>query len=101
MVFEAAAQAVRESNPQLSETWIRIEISVPPKLVGGVVADLERRRAKILGTDTKGRMQTCIARGPLSHFLNYSTDIRSLTGGQAVFTLEPCGIDLSLLREKR
>ena len=57
--------------------------------VGAVQADLNSRRAMILHTEIRGRIQTIEAQVPLSNMFGYATAVRGLTQGRANYTMEP------------
>ena len=52
------------------------------------VGDLNRRRARIMGMESRGGAQTVKAEVPLSEMFGYSTDLRSSSQGRATFTME-------------
>jgi len=68
---------------------MRFEISVPDDYYGNVVNDLNGRRAEIGETEVRGDMRVLRGTVPLAEMFGYSTTIRSLTQGRALFTMEP------------
>jgi elongation factor G len=53
-----------------------------------VVGDLTSRRGLVLATEICGPIARTEGEVPLAETFGYSTDLRSLTQGQGVFTLE-------------
>jgi elongation factor G len=53
-----------------------------------VIGDLNSRRGKVLGMDTKGSIQVIKGQVPLSEILKYAPDLRSMTSGRGTFTYE-------------
>ena len=55
--------------------------------MGDITGDLNSRRGRIQGMDSVGDMQVIRARVPLAEIASYSTELRSMTGGEASYTL--------------
>ena len=93
MAFKTAAahcftQAMREATPILLEPIMNMEIVVPEDAVGDVMGDLNGRRGRVLGTDSKGKFQIIKAEVPMAEVLKYSYDLTSLTGGRGSFIMK-------------
>ena len=56
--------------------------------MGDVIGDLSSRRGKVLGSDSQSGITEIKAHVPMSEILRYAPDLRSMTGGQGVFTME-------------
>jgi elongation factor G len=56
--------------------------------MGDIMGDLNSRRGRVLGMDSKGKNQVINAQVPMSEFLTYAMDLRSMTGGRGVFSME-------------
>jgi elongation factor G len=65
---------------------MEVEVIVPDEFMGAVVGDLNSRRGKVLGMDSKGRNQIVRALVPMVEVLKYAPDLRSMTGGRGMFT---------------
>jgi elongation factor G len=52
-----------------------------------VMGDINQRRGRVQGMDTKGRNQVIKAQVPMSEMLRYSSDLRQITGGRGAFTM--------------
>lgn len=83
---EAFREAFTAGRPCLLEPIHVVEIRVPDDAMGNVIGDLSSRRGKILGMDTAGGFQVIKATVPAMELYQYSTVLRSLTGGRAAHT---------------
>lgn len=93
MAFEIAARecfklAVKDANPILLEPIYHFRIVVPEANMGDILGDLNTRRARVQGMDTEKGRSVVTADVPLAEMLRYTTDLRSLTGGRGVFSME-------------
>ncbi len=93
MAFRIAASmgfknAVEKAKPVLLEPVMNMEVSVPDECMGDVIGDLNSRRGKVLGMDTKGHIQVIKSRVPMSEVLKYAQDLRSITSGRGEFHME-------------
>src|SRR5258707_15061557 len=93
MAFKIAAwmgfkNAVEKAKPVLLEPVMNMEISVPDECMGDVIGDLNSRRGKGLGMDTKGHTQVIKSRAPMAEVLKYTPDLRSMTSGRGEFHIE-------------
>ncbi len=78
-----------EGNSIILEPIMDVEISLPEEYLGDVIADLNAKRAKILGMDSReGGIQLVQAQVPLAEMFGYSTSLRSATQGRANFTMQ-------------
>jgi elongation factor G len=94
----AASMAFRkgasEADPVLLEPVMDVEISLPETYLGDVIADLNSKRAKILGMDSReAGIQVVQAQVPLAEMFGYSTALRSATQGRANFTMQFAAYD--------
>jgi elongation factor G len=93
MAFKIAAsmcfkKAVAEAQPTLLEPVMEVEVTVPDENMGDVIGDLNSRRGKVLGMDSKGKNQIVRALVPMVEVLKYAPDLRSKTGGRGMFTMK-------------
>ncbi len=91
--FQTAAAACfrehfRKMKPVLLEPIMNIEIECPQDCQGSVSGDLNSRRGMVVSTDMSGGIVTIQAQVPLAETFGYATDLRSLSQGQATFTME-------------
>jgi len=90
----AFAEAVAKAKPVLLEPIVDVEIEVPSRCMGDVNSDLNSRRARIQGMDSAGDMQILKVRAPLAEMMNYSTQLRSITGGEGSYSMELAEYDV-------
>jgi elongation factor G len=93
VAFEIAARecfklAVKDSAPVLLEPIMDIRVVVPEANMGDILGDLNTRRARVQGMDTEKGRSVVTAQVPMAEILRYTTDLRSMTGGRGVFTME-------------
>ena len=84
----AFSEAFRGARPILLEPIVNMEITVPAKYLGDISGDLSSRRGRIQGMATEGDQQIISAQVPLAEVANYSTQLRSITGGEGSYTME-------------
>ncbi|MBU7320431.1 elongation factor G [Paenibacillus oleatilyticus] len=85
MALKAAADKCR---PVLLEPIMKVEVTVPEEYMGDVMGDLNSRRGRIEGMDTRHGAQVIRAKVPLSEMFGYSTTLRSRTQGRGVYSME-------------
>jgi elongation factor G len=84
----AFKEAARKASPVLLEPIMSVEVVVPEDFMGDVIGDLNSRRGKVLGMDTRPAAQAIDARVPLAQMFGYATDLRSMTQGRATYTMQ-------------
>jgi elongation factor G len=84
----AFKKAVQEAAPTLLEPIMVVAITTPDEFMGDIMGDLNSRRGRVLGMDSKGKYQIINAQVPMSEFLTYAIDLRSITGGRGTFSME-------------
>lgn len=77
-----------DSKPVILEPIYNVEVVVPDEFTGDVMGDLSGRRGKIAGMDPDGRNQIIRATVPQAELYQYSVDLRSMTQGQGMYSLE-------------
>ena len=93
MAFKLAARkafkaAMEQAKPALLEPVMQVEVQAPVEFAGDLMGDMNGRRGRISGMDTKGGMQIIKAHVPMSEMLNYQNDLISMTQGRASFHME-------------
>jgi elongation factor G len=93
LAFKLAARkafknAMQEAKPVLLEPIMNVEIQAPVEYAGDLMGDLNSRRGRISGMDTKGNTQFVRAQVPMAEMLNYQNDLTSMTQGRGSFTME-------------
>jgi elongation factor G len=84
----AFQEAVRRAKPVILEPIMNIEVATPEKFLGDVVGDLNSKRGQIEEMGERGNMKTIHAKVPLREMFGYVTNLRSMTEGRAVYTME-------------
>ncbi|WP_067621080.1 elongation factor G [Alicyclobacillus acidiphilus] len=85
MALKAGAE---KAGPVLLEPVMRVEVTVPEEYMGDILGDINSRRGRVEGMDT--RNNASIVRGyvPLSEMFGYSTSLRSRTQGRGTYSME-------------
>jgi elongation factor G len=81
-------KACANAKPVLLEPVMNVEVVVPFDYMGAVINDLNARRGKIAGISARKDVQVFDAEAPLAEMFGYATNLRSLTQGRAVYTMQ-------------
>lgn len=84
----AFKEAARKANPILLEPIMSVEVVTPEEYMGDVMGDLSSRRGKIEGMSQRSDAQVIKAMVPLSEMFGYSTILRSMTQGRAIYSMQ-------------
>ena len=84
----AFRKAFLDAAPVLLEPIMRVEIETPSRFQGNIAGDLAGRRGTVTGVELKATSSVITAEVPLANMFGYVTDIRSMSQGQATFTME-------------
>lgn len=84
----AFKKATADSGPVLLEPIMNVSVITPDEYMGDIMGDLNSRRGRVLGVDSKGKNQVIKAQVPMAEFLTYAPDLNSITGGRGIFTME-------------
>ncbi|MFH1279298.1 MAG: elongation factor G [Candidatus Eisenbacteria bacterium] len=84
----ALQEAIRNAEPALLEPVMEVEVVVPEEYLGAVIGDLNGRRGQISGSVQRADAKVVTAVVPLVEMFGYSTSIRSLTQGRAIYTMQ-------------
>lgn len=88
----AAARALRDAltkaKPVLLEPIMKLTVQVPEQCMGDITGDLNHRRGRILGMDAQDGLQVITAEVPQAETFQYSSQLRSMTGGRGTFEME-------------
>ncbi len=79
---------MEQAKPALLEPIMNVEIHTPMEFAGDLMGDLNSRRGRVLGMDTKGNTQIIKAQVPMAEMLSYANDLTSMTQGRASYTME-------------
>lgn len=91
--FEIAArmafrEAARRADPVIMEPIMSVEVITPDEYLGDVIGDLNSRRGRIQNMGQRQDAQVVRALVPLSEMFGYSTDMRSITQGRAIYSMQ-------------
>jgi elongation factor G len=84
----AFKEAVKQGHPILLEPVMQVDVVVPEEFLGEVIGDLNARRGRIVGIDTRPAARVVRAEVPLAAMFGYATDLRSATQGRATYTMQ-------------
>ncbi len=85
---EAFKKALHGAGPVLLEPIMKVTITVPEVNMGDVLAGINTKRARVQGMDQVGGKSVITALAPLAEVQHYATDLRSITQGRGVFSME-------------
>ncbi|HEY6347256.1 MAG TPA: elongation factor G [Bryobacteraceae bacterium] len=93
MSFKLAARkafkaAMEIAKPALLEPIMNVEVQAPVEYAGDLMGDMNGRRGRISGMDTKGGTQIIRTQVPMAEMLNYQNDLTSMTQGRATYSME-------------
>jgi elongation factor G len=84
----AFRNSARKAKPTILEPIMDVEIITPEEYMGDVIGDLNGRRGIIGKMDNNAEGSVVTAKVPLAEMFGYSTDLRSVTQGRAVYSME-------------
>ncbi len=84
----AYKEGLKNAKPILLEPVHRLKIAIPADYLGDVMGDINKRRGRIMGTDTEGNASVITAEVPLAEIKEYTMELRSLTRGSGKFVSE-------------
>jgi elongation factor G len=85
---EVFKKVMMEAGPVLLEPVYSVTITVPEEYTGDIMGDLNTKRAQVQGMDQSVGKTVITALVPLAEMQRYATDLRSLTQGRGVFSME-------------
>ncbi len=80
--------AMEKVKPVLLEPIMNVEITAPQEVSGDILGDINSRRGRVQGMDTKGNQGVVKAQVPLSEMLSYQSTLNSITGARGSYTME-------------
>ena len=84
----AMKEALRRGKPTILEPVMSVEVTTPEEFMGDVIGDLNSRRGQMQGMEERAGAQVIRATVPLANMFGYVTDLRSMTQGRAVSSME-------------
>ena len=85
----AFKEAMRKADPVLTEPITKVVTIVPDEYLGTVMGGFNSRRGQIQSMESANGVQELTAMVPLSEMFGYATDLRSMTQGRGVYSMEP------------
>ena len=85
---EVFKKVMMEAGPVLLEPIYKLSITVPEEYTGDIIGDLNTKRAQVQGMDQSVGKTIITALAPLAEMQRYATDLRSLTQGRGIFSME-------------
>jgi elongation factor G len=77
-----------EAGPVLLEPIMEVEVTVPEEFMGHITGDLNSKRGRILGMDSRSKLQVVRASVPLAEIFKYATELRSMTHGRGSYSMK-------------
>jgi len=84
----AFKKGMADGQPILLEPIMNLKVTVPSDLTGDIIGDLNTKRARVLGMNPEGGSNVIDAQVPLAEIQRYAIDLKSMTQGRAVYTME-------------
>ncbi|TVS01634.1 MAG: elongation factor G [Cyanobium sp. PLM2.Bin73] len=84
----AFKDGVKKCNPVLLEPMMKVEVEVPEDFLGSVIGDLSSRRGQVEGQSVDDGLSKVQAKVPLAEMFGYATQLRSMTQGRGIFSME-------------
>ncbi|MBP87664.1 MAG: elongation factor G [Planctomycetaceae bacterium] len=81
-------ETFRNAKPALLEPIMTVEVECPDQFQGAIVGDITSRRGMITSTDIREGTSRVLAEVPLAETFGYATDLRSMTQGRGIFSME-------------
>ena len=93
MAFQIAGSmafkdAVNRCSPALLEPMMKVDVEIPDDFLGSIIGDLSSRRGMIEGQTIEDGIGKVTAKVPLSEMFGYATELRSMTQGRGLFSME-------------
>ena len=93
MAFQIAGSmafkdAVHKCRPALLEPMMKVDVEIPDDFLGSVIGDLSSRRGVVEGQTIEDGIGKVTAKVPLSEMFGYATELRSMTQGRGLFSME-------------
>jgi len=84
----AFKDGVKKCNPVLLEPMMKVEVDSPDDFLGSVIGDLSSRRGQVEGQSVDDGLSKVQAKVPLAEMFGYATQLRSMTQGRGIFSME-------------
>jgi len=84
----AFKEAMRRATPILLEPIMDVEVVTPSDYMGDIIGDLSSRRGRVGGMTERAGARVIGASVPLGEMFGYSTILRSMSQGRAVYSMQ-------------
>ena len=84
----AFKDGVKKCNPVLLEPMMKVEVEIPEDFLGSIIGDLSSRRGQVEGQSVDDGLSKVQAKVPLAEMFGYATQLRSMTQGRGIFSME-------------
>ena len=84
----AFRKAMEQAKPCLLEPIMKIAVEAPDEFAGTLMGDLNGRRGRVQGMETRGRTTVINAEVPMAEMLTYGTQLTSMTQGKGSYRME-------------
>jgi len=104
----AVGAALRKAKSVIMEPLMLVNVITPEEFMGDIIGDLNSKRGKIESIRTSQNKQEIVAQVPMSELFGYTTSLRSISQGRAIYTMEykkydkvPANIQEKILKRVR
>jgi elongation factor G len=84
----AFKDAMSRARPTILEPIMNVEVYAPSDFAGDLMGELNSRRGRIAGMDTRGALTVIRAQVPMAEMLTYEQQLTSMTGGRGSYHME-------------
>ncbi|MBN1155591.1 elongation factor G [candidate division KSB1 bacterium] len=84
----AFRNAARNADCKILEPIMKVDIDVPEEYLGDLVSYLNSKRARIIRIEANKKIQHIVSTVPLSEMFGYATELRSITQGRGIYSME-------------
>ena len=84
----AFKDGVKKCKPVLLEPMMKVEVEIPEDYLGSIIGDLSSRRGQVEGQSVDDGQSKVQAKVPLAEMFGYATQLRSMTQGRGIFSME-------------
>jgi elongation factor G len=84
----AFKDGMSKAHPTLLEPIMNVEVYAPGDHAGDLMGDLNGRRGRISGMESRGQLTVIKAQVPMSEMLTYEQHLTSVTGGRGSYQME-------------
>lgn len=86
--LQAFKKGMSKAKPIILEPIMNLKVTVPEKFTGDIIGDLNTKRARVSGMGAQGGLSVIEAQAPLAEVQRYATDLRSITQGRGIYSME-------------